>query len=218
MFLKKGWLRKSRLYIIIDKKTLANKSMFSLVKRIKGQGQLIIQLRDKGSNKEGILKSAILIRKSLLNSKVMFIVNDYIDVVKLVDADGVHLGQNDVSVPTARRILGKDKIIGVSCHTLPQAQRAIEARADYISIGPFFFTPTKPEYKPVGLALLKKLRDKIKLPFFAIGGINEENLNQVLAAGAKRVAVLRAVCKAKDPVKAIEKLKSNLENDSVRIC
>ena len=128
------------------------------------------------------------------------------DIAKIVNSDGLHLGQDDLSVGIARRILGKDKIIGLSCHSLKQAQKAVSLGIDYISIGPVFATTTKPEYKPVGLILIKKAKDKIRIPFFAIGSINESNIEKSRASGAKRFAVCRAVCKAKDPALVTQRL------------
>jgi thiamine-phosphate pyrophosphorylase len=147
-----------------------------------------------------------MMRDLLLNSKSIFIINDYIDIAKILDADGIHLGQDDISIGIARKILGKGKIIGISCHNLEQALRAQEKGADYISIGPVFPTSTKPNAKPISLRLIKKISRKIKIPFFAIGGINENNIIEVLSRGAKRVAVCRAVCQAKDIPITIKKL------------
>lgn len=188
MNLKKRLLKKSRLYVIIDSKAAVNK--------IKHSGADIIQLRCKDSRKEDTLRAALSLHKSLLKSKTLFIINDFLDIAKIACCDGIHLGQDDASIETARRILGPDKIIGQSCHSLKQAQKAQCLGADYISVGPVFPTPTKPEYKAVGLSLLEEIRGKIKIPFFAIGGINEENLSRVMSAGAKRIAVYRAIAKA----------------------
>lgn len=192
MNLKRRLLEGSCLYAVIDKKTLKKKSLIDATGIIKDAGTNIIQLRDKVSARADVLKSAFGLRSLLSGSKMLFIVNDYLDVAKIADSDGIHLGQGDIPVKIARKILGKEKIIGVSCHSLKQAKDAQNAGADYISIGPIFATPTKPEYKPVGLSLLKKARDKIRIPFFAIGGINEDNLDQVFSSGARRVAACRA--------------------------
>jgi thiamine-phosphate pyrophosphorylase len=110
----------------------------------------------------------------------------------------------------ARRILGAGRIIGVSTHSIRQAIGAQRSGADYISIGPIFRTPTKPEYRPVGLNLLKKVDVALKAPFFAIGGIDYENIGRVISAGAKRVAVVRAVVAASDAEQATKRLKTKL--------
>lgn len=205
MNLKKRLLRESRLYVIVDKKVSGVRPIFDIVSKIKDSGADIIQLRDKESKKESILKEAYKLRKLLTNSQALFIINDYIDVAKLVDSDGIHLGQNDLPLDIARQLLGKDKIIGVSCHNLNQAIEAQKNRADYISIGPIFSTPTKPEYKAVSLDLIRKVKKAIHIPFFVIGGINENNVNDILSLGVKRVAICRAICRAKNIRSAIKK-------------
>lgn len=199
-------LRKSRLYILIDKKVCGARPIVKTVKKIKTSLPLVIQLRDKDSKRESILKEARALRKLLLNSKTVFIINDYIDIAKIVNSDGVHLGQGDLPLAIARKLLGKDKIIGVSCHNLSQAIQAQKDGADYISIGPVFPTPIKPEYKNTGLNLIKMAGEKMRIPFFAIGGIDRNNLSRVLSSGAKRVAVCRAICRAKNIPYAVKNL------------
>jgi len=194
---KKQLLRKSQLYIIADKKVCGRRPIFEIIKKAKGSGSGIIQFRDKQSPKEYILKDAYMLHKLLANSQTLFIVNDYIDIAKIVDSDGVHLGQYDTPVEIARKLLGKEKIIGVSCHNLHQAIKAQNRGADYISIGPVFPTLTKPEYKSIGLDLIRRINRIMRIPFFVIGGINEGNINEVLLSGAKRVAICRAICQAK---------------------
>jgi len=192
---KRKLLQKFRLYVLIDKGAIKAKgSLINAAGKILDAGADIVQYRDKISDKETVLKNSILLRKLLKNSETLFIVNDYLDIAKIADSDGIHLGQVDIPIDVARGILGKDKIIGISCHNLKEAISAENKGADYISIGPVFSTPLKSEYKPVGLNLIKKVNKEIKIPFFAIGGINESNIGKVLTFGAKRVAVCRAVC------------------------
>lgn len=191
-------LKKSHLYVIADRRVLRHKPLSDTVRKIRDSGVDIIQLRDKESKKELILKEAYQLRKLLLNTGAIFIINDHLDIAKIVDSDGIHLGQADPSVEIARKLLGKDKLIGVSCHSLNQAIDAEDKGADYISIGPIFKTPTKPEYKAIGLGLIKKIKKSIHIPFFAIGGIDENNISMVLSAGAKRVALCRAIFQSKN--------------------
>lgn len=198
---KKKLLAASRLYAIIDKQVARPRSVFALARKIKRNQYQIVQLRDKQASIDKFIQEARVLSELFKKKKVAFIINDDLAVAKIVDADGIHLGQKDLSIRVARKILGKDKIIGVSCHSLAQARQAQANGADYISIGPVFATPTKPEYKPVGLGLLKKVKGKIRIPVFAIGGINHKNLNQVLASGIKRVAACRAVSKGNDSIR-----------------
>ncbi|MDP3731546.1 MAG: thiamine phosphate synthase [Candidatus Omnitrophota bacterium] len=211
---KKRLLKESRLYVIVDKTVSGRRPIFNIVNNIKDTGAGIIQLRDKESKKESILKEAYKLRQLLTGTKTIFIINDYIDIAKIADSDGIHLGQNDLSVHTARQLLGKDKIIGVSCHNLNQAIRAQKNGADYISIGPIFSTPTKPEYKAVGLDLIKKVKKAMHIPFFVIGGINEHNITSVMSEGIKKVAICRAICRAKDILFTIKKLSKILHRSS----
>jgi len=212
MISRKKQLEKSRLYCIIDKKVCARicKDLKGFILKIRKAGINLIQYRDKESRKEDVLKNARLISRALSGSKILFIINDYLDIAQIASADGVHLGQGDISLEAARRILGKDKIIGISTHTLGQAEKAANAGADYISVGPVYRTATKPQYRPVGLRLIKKTSAKIKTPFFAIGGINAGNLREVSTFGGKRIAVCRAICKAADPAKTVKNFKNIL--------
>jgi len=128
------------------------------------------------------------------------------------------LGQDDVTVEKARKIIGKRKIIGLSTHSVSEAHEAAKREVDYISVGPVFTTPTKPGYRPIGLRLLNILATKTKIPFVAIGGIDESNLEAVLASGAKRIAVVRAILSSKDPFLAAKNLVRKIKNDSIRTC
>lgn len=203
---KRRLLEESRLYALIDKEACANTPLREIANKLKKSRADIVQYRDKRPLKEAVLKEAQRLRKIFSKAGILFIINDYLDIAKIVESDGVHLGQEDTSLGTARKILGKNKLIGISCHSLEQARRAQKNGADYISIGPVFATPTKPEYKPVGPSLIKKLKGKSKIPFFAIGGINAGNLAEVLSCGAKRVALCSALCRGKDTLIKAKKI------------
>lgn len=198
-------LKESRLYVIVDKRVCAHRSVSDIASRVKDSGAVVIQLRDKESKKETVLKEAYRLKELLTNTGILFIINDYIDIAKVVDSDGIHLGQDDLPIATARQLLGSDKIIGKSCHSLNQAVKAQKEGADYISIGPVYATPTKPEYKAVGSGLIKKVKKAIRIPFFVIGGINKNNISDILPLGIKRIAVCRAVCRAKNITLTIKK-------------
>ncbi len=134
-------------------------------------------------------------RSLTLKYKTIFIVNDQIDIALAVDADGVHLGQEDMPVEEARKIMGKKKILGVSTHSLKQAIKAQEGGADYIGFGPMFKTSTKDAGFPKGLKVLREIRRHVKIPIVAIGGIAPENVSSVLEEGADAAAVMSAVLK-----------------------
>jgi len=152
---------------------------------------------------------------SIVNQrKVVFILNDRPDIAVACNADGVHLGQNDIPPKLARRLLGKNKIIGLSCHSLEQARRAQKDHdVDYISIGPAFPTVLKPKYKPLGLKTISKIRRQITKPFFIIGGIDLANMKSVLHTGATRVVLCRAICNSSSISKKTKLIKSMLQNN-----
>jgi len=195
---KKKLLRNSRLYVVIDKGVLKERPLIRTAERITRAGAQIIQLRDKFRDKRAILKDALELKGLLSKSGALFIINDHIDIAMLVDSDGLHLGQQDLPVEAARKLLGKDKIIGLSCHNIRQALEAQDRGLDYIGIGPIFPTSTKPNTTAVGLDLISECRDRIRIPFFAIGGVTEKNIEMVSSYGGQRVAVCKAICTAKN--------------------
>lgn len=211
MRLKKNLLKTSRLYLILDRPTIGNCSLKNIYSIVSSRYVDVVQLRDKKSAKSDVLDLATKLSKSLRKSKMLFIVNDYVDVAAASGADGLHLGQNDLPLKQARKILGKDKIIGISCHNLSQALEAQNDGADYIGIGPIYATATKPEYKPIGLKVLGKLKDKIKIPYFAIGDIQAGNIKEIRASGARSVAVCRAILKAHNPKETARQLYKTLK-------
>ena len=175
-------------------------------------GTDILQLRAKTLSDRKILKIGQTIKDLTRKSKTLFVLNDRADLAQALDADGVHLGQQDLPVKEARRILGKNKVIGISTHSVSQAQEAEKQGADYIAIGPIFVTAAKPDLPPLTPEIITGIKDKIKIPFVAVGGINLDNLGQVLKAGAKRVAVCRAIITAKDVFKAAQEFRQRLYN------
>jgi len=216
---RKALLKKSQLYLILNQQNKLGKSLEKFCFKLRNSGIDIVQLRVKLGEKKEILKLALKLSAFFAKSQTLFIVNDYIDVALFSNADGVHLGQSDASIKVAREILGKDKIIGISCHSLAQARKAEKEGADYIGIGPIYATPTKPEYRAIGLNTLYRLKDKIKIPYFAIGDIRQGNLKSAALSGARRIAVCRAILKSKNPKLAVIRLKKILKKyDPIGIC
>lgn len=169
---------------------LTPKEMSSI---ILGAGVKWIQYREKSKSRREIYNEAKLLRKLTTEFKAAFIVNDHADIVLAVNADGVHLGQEDLPIKEARKIVGKEKIIGISTHNLKQAIEAEKGGADYIGFGPVFHTKTKNAGAPKGIAMLKEIKKHVKIPVVAIGGINTENLKSVLDSGADAVAVASGI-------------------------
>jgi len=180
------------LYLITDT-VIAGLSHIQITRRAIDAGIRIIQLREKDLPKKDIYKAAVVIKDVAMRHNALFIVNDHVDIALAVDADGVHLGQEDIPVEVARKIMGKKKLIGVSTHSLQQAVRAQEAGADYIGFGPMFHTTTKDAGHPKGLKTLSQVRKLIDIPIVAIGGITWENVNDVLNSGADAAAAASGI-------------------------
>jgi len=159
------------------------------------------------------LQQARALRALTARYGALFIVNDRIDLALAVEADGVHLGQGDLPPALARRLLGPERLIGRSTHGLSQLQQAIADGCDYVGVGPVHATPTKPGREPVGLDYVRQAASACPIPFFAIGGLEPANLAAVRAAGATRVAVVRAVTEAADPRQAVTALLASLQTD-----
>jgi len=170
----------------------------------------VVQMREKNQTDRELLERAQQMRKWTRAADVLFIVNDRPDIAKLCEADGVHLGQDDLTVQAARKILGPDAFIGVSTHTVEQIRRAVLEGADSIGIGPTFPSQTKNFDHFPGLAFVSEASAETSLPTFALGGITSENIAEVLAAGASRVAVSSAIAKADDPRSAAMQLRQAL--------
>lgn len=200
--MKKERLKDAGLYVICDNAKAAGQS-------VEG-GADIIQLRKKNASHRELFDLACAFKKIASPKDVLLIVNDFVDIALASDADGVHLGQDDLPIEAVRRILGKDKIIGLSTHSFHQAKGAEFLGCDYISVGPIYSTPTKPDYPAVGLELIGRVRKEVAIPFVAIGGIDSTNIKDVLAQGAIRIAVVRAVCAQDDPKGAARELRAIL--------
>jgi thiamine-phosphate diphosphorylase len=179
----------------ITNQTVGGLSFADMTQSVLRAGVGWVQYRDKDASRRKIYEESIKIRDLAGKHNAVFIVNDYSDIALAVDADGVHLGQDDLPVKEARKILGKGKIIGVSTHSIEQALEAEQAGADYIGFGPVFHTSTKDAGISKGIDLLKEIRNKVSIPVVAIGGINFENIHSVLETGVDGVAIASAISK-----------------------
>lgn len=198
LWLRKLRLRQARLYGIVDLGVLGAGDPVKAAEQMVAGGVDLLQLRAKGREPESLERLACALRGVAESGRALFLINDWPRLADRVDADGVHLGQEDLSVAEARRILADGRLIGRSTHSLEQAVSAEREGADYIAVGPIFATPTKPEAPPVGLDLIREVREHLKKPFFCIGGIRKENLPEVLNAGADRVVMVSAILHAAD--------------------
>ncbi|PTL35444.1 thiamine phosphate synthase [Candidatus Methylomirabilis limnetica] len=183
-----------RLCVITDRELRPGLSHVDIAAQAVEGGASMIQLRDKTAGPRQLLQEARQIAKLCRERRVCFIVNDRLDLALAVDADGVHLGQDDLPPGNARALLGASKIMGVSTHSLEQALRAAEQGADYLGIGPIFATATKATgYEPVGCDTIRQLRARIDIPIVAIGGIRLSNVGEVIQSGAAGVAVISEI-------------------------
>ena len=205
MILKKALLKKPGLYLVTDNDVLNGRDLLNILSGSLKAGLDMVQFRDKAASDISFFETGLKIKK-LLKGKALFIINDRVHMALALDADGAHLGPMDMPVKTARRILGKKKIIGFSVSSLKEALDAQKQPVDYIAIGSIFKTPVKPDYKLAGLETLKQIVKKIRIPLVAIGGINQANIEEVRTLGVKRIAVVRAILEAKNPYSATKNL------------
>lgn len=152
-----------------------------------------VQYREKGKSRRVVYEEAVRLRKLTQDFNAILIVNDHADIALCVNAEGVHLGQEDLPLREARKIMGKNRIVGISTHSLEQAIEAEKGGADYIGFGPVFHTTTKDAGSPKGVSMLREVKKQVTIPLVAIGGINLENIQLVLDAGADAVAVASAI-------------------------
>jgi thiamine-phosphate pyrophosphorylase len=204
-------LAQARLYLVCD----ARPDAF-LEAALRG-GVDIVQLRIKDATDEAILAAASRFAKACRSHDALFILNDRPDLVVRAGADGVHVGQDDDPVPRARELVGRDRLVGLSTHSPAQVDRANESGVDYIGVGPVHRTPTKPGRAAVGLDLVRYAACHARSPFFAIGGINTENIAAVTNAGAERIAAVRALTDAEDVQATARRLREQVAGERVPV-
>jgi len=207
-------LSECRLYGIIDVGYVESSDGTRVVERMIKGGVDLIQLRGKGRSIDQLADLAAELHELTAESSTPLIVNDYAEIASRVPVEGVHVGQDDDSIEVARRKAGGDVLIGKSTHSLEQARAAQREGADYIGFGPIFATPTKPDYQPIGLKHIKQAHLEMDLPIFCIGGIKLDNLGQVIAAGARRVAIVSGLLKAPDITKYARACKNLLNPET----
>ena len=199
----------AKIYFILDTEVSGYNRLWDVARQAIEGGVDIIQLRDKKGLAKDILKFSEKILK-FLKGRIPFIINDRVDVACALGASGVHIGQDDLPLSFARKMLGKEATIGVSCQTLLQARRAEDEGADYIGFGSVFKTKTKPWRRPMDLIRLVEVNRKIKIPVFAIGGIDLKNAGVLSQLGIRRIAVCRSICESPHIQQAVRTLKKQL--------
>jgi thiamine-phosphate pyrophosphorylase len=199
------------LYVIIDTPYLGQRDPLEVTRQVLEAGVKVIQLRAKNADKRRLLELAEKIGALCRQYGALFILNDYLDIALAVKADGLHIGQEDLPAGTARRLLPFDAILGVSAATAEEVRAAEAAGADYLGVGAIFPTDTKERIAAIGTARLAEIRAATGLPLAAIGGINSDNISQVMRAGADSACLISAVLGAPDPQEAARQLICKIE-------
>lgn len=189
-----------RLYLVTDRELALGRPLTDVVEKALKGGVTMVQLREKKATTRRFLQEVMDVKKILQPYNIPLIVNDRVDIALATDADGVHLGQSDMPWQMARKILGPEKIIGLSIESIEQLEEANSADIDYIGISPVFTTPTKKELeKGLGIPGTREIASQSRHPAVAIGGINIENVKDVMATGVDGISVVSAICSASDP-------------------
>jgi thiamine-phosphate pyrophosphorylase len=199
-------LLQARLYLV----TSPEPNLLHVVEAALNGGLRLVQYRDKNTDNRTRYETATKLKFLCQQYGAVFIINDHIDLALAVDADGVHLGQQDYPIEVARRLLGPEKIIGRSTTNPTELQRAIDEQADYIGVGPVYETPTKAGKAAAGHAYVAYAKTHAPMPWYAIGGVDANNLPDVIAAGASRASVVRAIMQADDPKAVTQQLVAQL--------
>lgn len=214
--MKSAELKKSLLLYAVTDRAWLGKNFFcetlsdAVLQAIEG-GATLIQLREKELSEKEFLDEAFRIKEICTSKKIPLIINDNVKIAKETDACGVHIGQSDMELKEARKILGAEKIIGVSCQTVEQALQAEKNGADYLGVGAIFSTSTKADADNVSISTLKEICRAVKIPVVAIGGISLQNMSQLKGSGIAGVSVISAIFAKQDIRGATKELKSSAE-------
>lgn len=196
-----------RLYLVTDRRLCGNRPLEEVVKKAIDGGVTAVQIREKECSAKEFYEIALRVKK-VIPKDVPLIINDRLDIALACEASGIHLGQKDIFVEIARKHLGEDAIIGLSIENMEQLKKANTSLINYIAISPVFATTTKKDVSlPWGIEGLIKARKETNLPIVAIGGINENNVDDVFGAGVDGVAVVSAICASSDPEEMARKLR-----------
>lgn len=199
------------LQLVTDRSLSQGRSLVEVVAEAVAGGVTCVQLREKDCSTREFMQEALALKELLQLLKVPLIINDRVDIALAVGADGVHLGQSDMPISHARRLLGPNCLIGISAESVDHAVEAEQQGADYIGISPVFSTPTKTDTAPaLGLEGVRQIRQQVRIPLVGIGGINQTNARQVLASGADGVAMVSAIMAAESPRLAAQVIRGGL--------
>ncbi|MCL2576673.1 MAG: thiamine phosphate synthase [Defluviitaleaceae bacterium] len=196
------------LYLVTDRELMTADTIEECVEQAILGGCTVVQLREKTVSSSEFFQTALRVREITARLGVPLIINDRADIALAVDADGLHIGQDDLPYEAARRIIGQNKIIGISAHNLSEAKTAAEMGADYIGVGAMFATGTKTDADPTDINELRRIREAVKIPMVAIGGINKNNVTYLTDTGIDGIAVVSAIVAEQDITGAARNLKA----------
>ena len=199
------------LYLVTNNKNKTEEEFLNTIEESLKGGVSLVQLREKNLNHDQFLKIGIKTKKLLQKYETPLIINDNVEIAKELNATGVHIGQDDTDAKTARKLLGKDKIIGVSAHTIQEAKKAEEDGADYIGCGTIFKTPTKSNATYITKQNLIDIVNSVNIPVIYIGGITENNIKELENTGIKGVSVVSSIMESKNPKISSENLKKEIK-------
>ena len=209
---RRARLGDARLYLVCDTRP-GGRALADVLAPALAGGVDIVQLRDKRAARDELLAAAAIARDLCDEAGALLILNDHPELVAEAGADGCHVGQDDMEAAAARALAGADALVGQSTHFPDEVAGATDA--DFIGVGPVYATPTKPGRHPVGVELVRFAAFHAPVPFFAIGGIDSTTVEDVVAAGARRIAVVRAITEAADPGAAAAQLRASLEQEPI---
>lgn len=203
------------LYLVTDRELMSADSIEECIEQAISGGCTVVQLREKTASSREFFQTALRVREITTRLGVPLIINDRADIAAAVNADGLHIGQDDLPYEAARQILGHEKIIGVSAHNLSEAETAAKIGADYIGVGAMFATGTKSDASPTDINELRRIREAVKIPIVAIGGINKNNVSQLNGTGINGIAVVSAIVAEKDIAGAARNIKKLFVGDNL---
>lgn len=205
-------MKELKLYLVTDSDILRGRDFYKSIEDALKGGVTMLQLREKDASGKEFLDKAVKLRELTRKYDVKFIINDRVDIAMLCDADGVHVGQSDIPADKVRKLLGTDKIIGVSARTVEEARTAQERGADYLGVGAMFTTTTKLDAKAVSIEGLLEIKENVNLPIVAIGGLSLNNIEMLKQCNIDGYAVVSAILKAEDIKNECEKWIDTINN------